>query len=163
MGAGDLSSFTSLKLPFVSAFALYTRHVSPPPIGCASLPKRALKASPTCPAGIGGIDAVVGGAVLCDGTGGDGGSVLGPKISVRVDGDGEIRPVDGTAENSEFCVGAWACAGNGSVATKTRKSPNAGHSRPQMAAVAGALCMTLMFSAQIEAISSRLAACLRPR
>jgi hypothetical protein len=39
-------------------------------------------------------------------------------------------------------------------------SPSAGRSRPQTAAVAGALSMTLMFSAQIEAISSRLAACL---
>jgi uncharacterized membrane protein YgaE (UPF0421/DUF939 family) len=42
----------------------------------------------------------------------------------------------------------------------TRISPTTGHSRPQIAAVAGALCMTPMFSAQIEAISSRLVACL---
>ena len=103
---------------------------------------------------------MVGGAALRIGAGGVGGRLLGPKISVRVDGDGEISPVDGTAENSEFCVGAWACAGGGSIATKARISPTAGLSRPQTAAVAGALSMTLMFSAQIEAISSRLAACL---
>jgi len=94
------------------------------------------------------------------GAGGVDGRLLGPKISVRVDGDGEISPVDGTAENSEFCAGAWPCAGSRSIATRARKSPSAGRSRPQTAAVAGALSMTLMFSAQIEAISSRLAACL---
>jgi hypothetical protein len=44
---------------------------------------------------------VVGGDALGLG-GGAGGRLLGPKISVRVDGDGEISPVDGTAENSEF-------------------------------------------------------------
>jgi hypothetical protein len=81
-------------------------------------------------------------------------------MSVRVDGDGEISPVDGTAENSEFCAGAWACASGGSMTTKARISPSAGRSRPQITAVAGALSMTLMFSAQIEAISSRSAACL---
>jgi hypothetical protein len=30
--------------------------------------------------------------------------LLGPKISLRVAGTGEIRPVDGVAENSEFCA-----------------------------------------------------------
>jgi hypothetical protein len=94
------------------------------------------------------------------GAGGVGGRVLGPKISVRVDGDGEINPVDGTAENSEFCAGAWACAGSESITTRARINPSAGRSRPQSAVVVGALCMTLMFSAQIAAISSLLAACL---
>ena len=101
---------------------------------------------------------MVGGGALGVAAGGVGGRVLGPKMSVRVDGDGEMSPVDGTAENSEFCAGAWACADSG--LTATRISPNAGHSRPQIAAVAGVLSMTLMFSAQIEAISSRSVACL---
>jgi hypothetical protein len=61
---------------------------------------------------------------------------------VRVDGDGEISPVDGTAENSEFCAGAWACAGSRSLATRARISPSASRSRPQTAAVAGVLFMT---------------------
>ena len=69
------------------------------------MPKRALNASATCPAGTGGIDAVVGGGAGIR-AGGVGGRLLGPKISVRVDGDGEISPVDGTAENNEFCAGA---------------------------------------------------------
>jgi hypothetical protein len=79
---------------------------------------------------------------------------------VRVDGDGEISPVDGTAENSEFCAGAWPCADNGEITIKTGISLSTGRSRPHTAAVAGALSMTLMFSAQIAAISSRLAVCL---
>lgn len=94
------------------------------------------------------------------GADGVGGRLLGPKISVRVEGDGEISTVDGTVENSEFCAGAWACASGGLITTNARISPSAGPSRPQTAAVAEALCMTLMFSAQIEAISSRSAACL---
>jgi len=78
------------------------------------------------------------------GAGGVDGRLLGPKISVRVDGDGdgEISPVDGTAENSEFCAGAWACAGNGSTATRIRISPSVGHSRPHTAAVAGVVFMS---------------------
>lgn len=105
---------------------------------------------------------MVGGAALRVGAGVVGGRLLGPKISVRVEGAGEISTVDGTAENSEFCAGAWACTSGGSITTNARISPNAGRSRPQTAAVAQALCMTL-FSAQIEAISSRSAACLWPR
>ena len=103
---------------------------------------------------------MVGGGAVGTGAGGVGGRVLGPKMSVRVDGDGEISPVEGTAENKEFCAGAWACADNGPSAARDRLSRSAGHSRPQTLAVAGALCMTLTFSAQIEAISSRLVACL---
>src|SRR5262245_1935033 len=106
-------------------------------MACASLPKRALSASATCPAGTGGIDAVVGGFGI---GGGGGGRLLGPNMSVRVDGDGEMRPVEGTAEKSEFCAGAWAWADNGLIAT--RISPSAGHSRPQGAAVAGAQSIT---------------------
>jgi hypothetical protein len=97
-----LSSFISLKFPFVSAFALYTRHVRPPPIGGASFPKRALRASATCPAGTAGIEAVICGAALGIGMAGASGRLLGPKMSLRVDGTGEIRPVEGTAENKEF-------------------------------------------------------------
>jgi hypothetical protein len=76
-------------------------------------------------------------------------------MSVRVDGDGEMSPVDGIAENSEFCAGAWACADSESSATRARVTPSASHSGPQTAAVAGVLSMPVMFSAQIEAISSR--------
>ena len=71
-----------------------------------------------------------------------------------------VSPVDGTAENSEFCACAWACAGSKSIATRARTSPSAGQSRPHTATVAGVVSMTLVFSAQIEAISSRSAACL---
>jgi hypothetical protein len=75
--------------------------------------------------------------------------LLGPKISLRVAGTGEIRPVDGVAENSEFCAKAACGAITNAATTK------AGHSRPHEAAVAGALVMTRMFSAEIEAISSQ--------
>jgi len=75
--------------------------------------------------------------------------LLGPKISLRVAGTGEIRPVDGVAENSEF----WAKAACG--ATTNAANTRAGHSRPHEAAVADALVMTRMFSAEIEAISSQ--------
>jgi hypothetical protein len=88
---------------------------------------------------------VVAGAALGFGAGGEGGRLLGPKISERVDGTGEIRPVDGTAEKSEFCAGAWPRAGQGLIATKA--SPIAGHSRPRVAMIANALSMTLVFSA----------------
>src|SRR5262245_30754208 len=129
-------------------------------MGCASLPKRALKASATCPAGTGGIDAVDAGGALGVGAGGAGGRLLGPKMSVRVDGDGEMSPVDGIAENNEFCAGAWACADSGSAATRTRINPSSGQSRPHTAAIADSLPITAMFSAQIAAISSRPVACL---
>src|SRR5262249_54205367 len=120
------------------------------------LPKRALSASATCPAGTTGIDAVVFGT--CDG-GVDGtGKLLGPKISLRVAGIGEIRPVDGAAENSEFCAWAWGAAASGMAAKA--KSITANLSRPRGAAVADALIMTWWFSAEIEAISSRPSTCL---
>src|SRR5260221_10198432 len=68
------------------------RHVRPPLIGCASLPKRALSASATWPAGTVGIDAVVVAEFegACAG-GGDGtGKFLGPKISPLMAGTGDI-------------------------------------------------------------------------
>jgi len=122
------------------------------------LPKRALSASATCPAGTAGIEAVV---LLefgtCDGdwAGGIEGTVklLGPKISLRVAGTGEIRLVDGVAENSEFCARACGTAAKG--ATATTKSTSADSSRPCATAVADALFMTRLFSAEIEAISSQ--------
>jgi hypothetical protein len=42
----------------------------------------------------------------------------------------------------------------------TAKSKRADHSRPRGAAVADALVMTSLFSAEIEAISSRVQTCL---
>ena len=80
------------------------------------------------------------------------GRLLGPKISLRVDGTGEIRPVDGVAENSEFCANACGMAASVIATTPTAR---AGRSRPPKAAVADALFMTWLFSAEIEAISSR--------
>jgi hypothetical protein len=80
-----------------------------------------------------------------DGTG----RLLGPKISPRVAGTGEIRLVDGVAENNEFCamaIGEWIVA---------QTSANAGHSRPHRTAVAGVEFMAWLFSAEIEAISSQ--------
>jgi hypothetical protein len=137
----------------VSALGPYTRQVRPPLIGTASLPKRALSASATCPAGTAGIDAVVlgilGAGWVCAGGVAGIERLLGPKISLRVAGTGEIRPVDGVAENNEF----WAKAACG--ATTNAANTRAGHSRPHEAAVADALVMTRMFSAEIEAISSQ--------
>jgi hypothetical protein len=85
-----------------------------------------------CPGGVEGIE-----------------RLLGPKMSLRVAGTGEIRPVDGVDENSEFCAGAACGAITNAANTRT------GHSRPREAAVADALLMTRMFSAEIEAISSQ--------
>ena len=79
--------------------------------------------------------------------------LLGPKISLRVAGTGEIRLVDGVAENSEFCARACGTAAKG--ATATTKSTSADSSRPCATAVADALFMTRLFSAEIEAISSQ--------
>ena len=90
--------------------------------------------------------------------GGDTGKLLGPKISPRVAGIGEIRPVDGVAENSEFCASDWATAPEGVAAA--RASTSTGHSRPRTVTVVGALSMTVVFSAQIAAISSHALACL---
>jgi hypothetical protein len=80
--------------------------------------------------------------------------LLGPNISPRVAGTGDIRPVDGVAENNEFCPSDCATAADG--ATATRASKSAGHSRPRAVGIAGALSMTLGFSALIEAISSHV-------
>jgi hypothetical protein len=71
-------------------------------------------------------------------------------MSLRVDGTGEIRPVDGAAENSEFCASACGITAD-VIATTTRTD----RTRPPDAAVANALVMTWLFSAEIEAISSR--------
>jgi hypothetical protein len=126
------------------------------------LPKRALSASATCPAGTIGIDAVVlvlpeFGTTDCAG-GVDGiGRLLGPKISPRVAGTGEIRPVDGVAENNEFCamaIGEWIVA---------KTSTTAGRSRPHRTAVAGVQFIASLFSAEIEAISSQPPRCLLAR
>jgi hypothetical protein len=86
-----------------------------------------------------------------DRAGGDDGTgrLLGPKRSPRVAGTGEIRLVDGVAENNEFCamaIGEWIVA---------KTSATAGHSRPHRAAVAGVQFMAWLFSAEIEAISSQ--------
>ena len=80
-----------------------------------------------------------------DGTG----RLLGPNKSPRVAGAGEIRTVDGVAENNEFCamaIGEWIVA---------KTSATAGHSRPHRTAVAGVQFMAWLFSAEIEAISSQ--------
>jgi hypothetical protein len=90
--------------------------------------------------------------------GGDTGKLLGPKMSLRVAGTGEISPVDGVAENSEFCASDCPTAAEGAVAT--RASTSTGHSRPRTVAVVGAHSMTAVFSAQIAAISSHATACL---
>ena len=83
------------------------------------------------------------------------GKLLGPKISPRVAGSGEIRPVDGVAENREFdCASALAGA------TAARASMSTGHSRPRTVAIVGAHSMIVVFSAQIAANSSHASACL---
>jgi hypothetical protein len=79
-------------------------------------------------------------------------------MSPRVDGIGEISPVEGVAENSEF-----DCAPATEGTPATRASASTGHSRPRTVAVADALSMTVVFSAQIAAISSHTASCLRLR
>ena len=81
--------------------------------------------------------------------GADGDKLLGPKMSPRVAGTGDISPVDGVAENSEF----WALAAAGISAIAMNH--NAEDGRTRKAAVADALFMTWLFSAEIEAISSR--------
>ena len=137
------------------------RQVSPPPIGRASLPKRALSANATCPAGMTGMDAVVllkFGLCDCDCCGGTDGTakLLGPKMSLRVAGIGEISPVEGVAEKSEFCARACFTAAHGITAAAT--SGSASRTRPRRKEVA--IFITPMFSAEIGAISSQLQACL---
>jgi hypothetical protein len=83
--------------------------------------------------------------------------LLGPKISPRVAGIGEIKPVDGVAENSEFC--ARACGGSDSGIAAIAKNISAGPNRRRDAAV-DTLFITSLFSAEIEAISSRVRTCL---
>jgi hypothetical protein len=77
-------------------------------------------------------------------------------MSLRVAGAGDISPVDGVAENSEF----WALAGKDTNATA--RSHNAGHRRPRIAAVVDPQIMIRLFSAEIEAISSHASPCLWP-
>jgi len=86
---------------------------------------------------------------VCTGGADGADKLLGPKMSLRVAGTGDINPVDGVAENSEF----WALAVAGKMAIAMNH--NAGHDRMRKAAVADALFMTWLFSAEIEAISSR--------
>jgi hypothetical protein len=89
---------------------------------------------------------------VCAGGADDGtGRLLGPNISLRVAGTGEISPVDGVAEKSEFCASAG-------VVTATTTGTRAGHSPPRKAAIADSLFMARLFSAEIEAISSQAAA-----
>src|SRR5450830_1725096 len=120
----------------------------------ASLPKRALSASATCPAGTIGIDAVgVAEFGMITGACDDGASTpLGPNASPRTPCPGESSPVEGVAENNEpDCAAAvWGM-------TSERMSASAGHSRPEAAAITVLLLMTRLFSAQIAAISSRYA------
>jgi hypothetical protein len=82
-------------------------------------------------------------------------------MSPRVAGIGEISPVEGVAEKSEFCANDWVTALKGAAAK--RASAHTGQSRPRTVAVAGALSMTVVFSAKIAAISSHVSACLRLR
>jgi hypothetical protein len=79
-------------------------------------------------------------------------------MSPRVAGIGEISPVEGVAENSEFCASDWATAAEGAAAT--RASMSTGNSRRRTVAIVVALSMTVVFSAQIAANSSHLSACL---
>ena len=130
-------------------------------MGGVSLPKRALSASATCPAGTAGIEAVVVvefGAWEGDCAGGDDGTgrLLGPKISPRVAGMGDIRLVDGVAEKSEFCASAG-------VVTATSTGTRARHNWPRRTPIANSPFMTWFFSAEIEAISSQPPRCLLPR
>jgi hypothetical protein len=80
------------------------RQVRPPVIGAASLPKRALSASATCPAGTIGGEAGV--AVVCPSIGQ---SARGastppePNGSPRVAGAGVSKLFEGAPENKEFC------------------------------------------------------------
>jgi hypothetical protein len=115
-------------------------------MAAASLPKRALSASATLPAGTISVGAF--GVARWGAAGGHrGGAVsapLGPKASPRVIGAGEIRLTDGDAEYNEFWRGACPHAAPG--VSKERMSASPGHRRPRMAAFAGALLMTMAFS-----------------
>ena len=125
----------------------------------ASLPKRALSASATCPAGTIGIGAAAGagafGAICGDC---DGASTRPPglKTPPRMSDPGAIVPIDGVAENSELDCAKAALGMAALQPSRASRSTNAGLSRVGAAAIAGALLMTLSFSAQIAAISSQL-------
>lgn len=86
------------------------------------------------------------------------GRLLGPKMSLRVAGTGEIKPVDGVAEKSEFCakvcVGFCALAPSGTPAKVAIKT--ASPRRANRVAIAGAPFMACLFSAEIAAISSHM-------
>jgi hypothetical protein len=89
---------------------------------------------------------VVRGGAICGHCEGDvSAAPPGPKISPRVTGCGEIKPVEGVAESSEFCPPDCPDAAPG--ISKARMSASPGHSRPRAAAIAGALSMTGVFSA----------------
>lgn len=81
---------------------------------------------------------------------GEVGRLLGPKMSVRVDGKGDIKPVDGMAENSEL-----VCASAEGPAPAAKINARTGASRPHLAAVAKTMFIAPLFSAEIAAISSR--------
>jgi hypothetical protein len=79
-------------------------------------------------------------------------------MSLRVAGAGEIKPVDGVAEKSEFCARVCVafCALAPSGTTAKAASKTAGPRRANRAAIAGAPFMACLFSAEIAAISSRV-------
>ena len=121
----------------------------------ASLPKRALSASATCPAG------TIGTAVGAVARGAFGGhSDCGASTPPGAERRRRAWPAParaarsmGAAENSEFCPAACADAALRNAA-KAAMSASAGHSRPR-AAIAGAVLMARPFSAEIAAISSQ--------
>jgi hypothetical protein len=80
-----------------------------------------------------------------------------PNTSPRLPCPGAISPVDGVAENKEFCPDDCAEAASGPANERMSAStePSAGHSRRGVPN-AVALLMTWSFSAQIAAISSQL-------
>ena len=132
----------------------------PPPIAGASLPKRALSASATWPAGTIGIveiGAAEFGIIMgaCD----DGASAPPePNASPRLPCPGEISPVEGVAENNELDCAAAMCgmaSARMSASIDASAGPRAGDSRAEAAAIAGVRLMMVAFSAQIAAISSR--------
>ena len=108
------------------------------------MPKRALSASATCPAGTIGIGAV---GVAVFGMISGAGVPPEPNASPRVPCPGAIK-VEGVVENSEFCPDdcAETASGPASERMSARTEPRAGHSRPG-AAFAVALLMTRSFSA----------------
>jgi hypothetical protein len=92
------------------------------------------------------------------------GKLLGPKMSLRVAGTGEIKPVDGVAEKSEFCakvcVGLCALAPSGTTAKAAIKT--AGPRRANRAAIAGAPFMRACFRPKSRRFQAAFAWCLWP-